>query len=590
MTTSFTPGRLLFGSIWCSSRPFHFAQRRKLSTKVAPKKHEVLLDLLDQAGQDITQRTDSWGNKLGHVAKTHGDEPPQELRSSMPQLPLSPLMDPKLVAARQKYRTSKPQPTGKASALEKRLSKSPYGRCLCQRVLYQIHNFLLIKCIAHALVSPIRHCHVTDCRLPSFFLLDFGITRNPMTGTQWQLPRLAVDPILMSNTDKFTTDTNVEITNRKESPEVQSRPDGSLQDKKIPSDSLENVSLHKTSTKTRNLDGTPMETPETLSLKTSNTKTLSSSPNRQLETSTSKSGSRRASSCYYLCSQPTLRFLCTLTNKQRIRIVPHAWKADSGIQANQLVWRKDMDSFVLELMRKKVFVLLRILASSRGGYIAPCAGYSSVHLHHQVGAVLWLGPKAPDKFSENLEQAVPAGTSPSSPREEIVSHKSSSFITASPTQATDSTSYNTMSSTENKSNSPSDSPEHPTPSPSSSSPAPPPPAAPPPYAMIKSKNSLRSHYIPIFNLPHLLGAEHFASLQASLSFSGTQGNMIMAIIKKKQRTVNLQMELWKLMGYLAPIGAGSGELGGGVEEGGGGGGGDDDQREREGEGKDGKRK
>ena len=61
----------------------------------------------------------------------------QQLRESIKQkgelppthgLPLSPLMDPKLIAARNRYRTPKPQPSGTPSALTERLQKNPYGR------------------------------------------------------------------------------------------------------------------------------------------------------------------------------------------------------------------------------------------------------------------------------------------------------------------------------------------------------------------------------------------------------------------------------------------------------------------------------
>lgn len=41
---------------------------------------------------------------------------------------LSPLMDPKLIAARERYRTPKPAPSGELSAFSKKLRTNPYGR------------------------------------------------------------------------------------------------------------------------------------------------------------------------------------------------------------------------------------------------------------------------------------------------------------------------------------------------------------------------------------------------------------------------------------------------------------------------------
>lgn len=42
-------------------------------------------------------------------------------------LPLSPLMDPQLIAARNRHRAPKPRPSGPPSALRERLQKNPYG-------------------------------------------------------------------------------------------------------------------------------------------------------------------------------------------------------------------------------------------------------------------------------------------------------------------------------------------------------------------------------------------------------------------------------------------------------------------------------
>ena len=44
-------------------------------------------------------------------------------------LPLSPLMDPRLIAARERYRTPKPAPSGELSAFSKKLQDNPYGKC-----------------------------------------------------------------------------------------------------------------------------------------------------------------------------------------------------------------------------------------------------------------------------------------------------------------------------------------------------------------------------------------------------------------------------------------------------------------------------
>ena len=67
---------------------------------------------------------------------------------------------------------------------------------------------------------------------------------------------------------------------------------------------------------------------------------------------------------------------------------------------------------------------------------------------------------------------------------------------------------------------------------------------PPPYAMHYYKN----HYIPVYNLLTLLGPTKLRDLrESSSSHFGDQ----YAVIKAKRLTVEVQLELWKLLGYLA---------------------------------------
>lgn len=128
MRKYFLAERFLLFRSWNISSHLCFSQRWNASTKAAPSNDDGrLLDLLDQVGQDISIGTDPRGEKSRDAAKPYLDGSAQEARSSMPDLPLSPLMDPKLISARQRYRTPKPSPTSPASELEQKLSKSPFG-------------------------------------------------------------------------------------------------------------------------------------------------------------------------------------------------------------------------------------------------------------------------------------------------------------------------------------------------------------------------------------------------------------------------------------------------------------------------------
>lgn len=69
---------------------------------------------------------------------------------------------------------------------------------------------------------------------------------------------------------------------------------------------------------------------------------------------------------------------------------------------------------------------------------------------------------------------------------------------------------------------------------------------PPFYAMI----SYRSKYVPIYNLPSLLGYKHLETLR-KLGSSWVDEEIL--FVRQRQKTIELQMALWRLMGYMAPL-------------------------------------
>lgn len=384
--------------------------------------------------------------------------------------------------------------------------------CTSAKDIYGIFRVNLINRAAQALSTPLRHCRLTDSRLPSHFLLSFGITKHPITGVQWHSPRIAVDPLLMSKEDEAPAESSLEHENADETPEVQPTVDVSPPNEK-PS---EDVSLVNQSAEIKNLDESPQNEPseklpsDSLTVKDTELKAKVSSP---------MPGTRKAASSYFICSQPAMKVLSGFSQRSWMNAIPHTWKSDSGIRADKLVWRKDMDGFVLELLRKKTFALLKMLASSRTGYITSCAGYNSVGAHNQVAAALWLGASTPANITGSQELLASSGACTS--QEEVAGDLLSPGA-AAPLQETTSAGHNSTPQAEIASSEGLD---------------------PPSYAMIKYK----SHYIPFYNLPMLLGSEYISRLRAYIPFA--QGTM--ALIKNKQRTVKAQMELWKLMGYMA---------------------------------------
>ncbi|KAL8851588.1 MAG: hypothetical protein Q9221_003520 [Calogaya cf. arnoldii] len=303
------------------------------------------------------------------------------------QLPLSPLLDPDLLAARHRYKLPKPESSSEPSAFQKKLQKNPY---------------------AQALATPVRQCALTGSRLPDYFLVDFGLTPHPRTGKPWQMPQLAVD-------------TNV-----------------------VTSDVVSTV-------KSTEQDVTPSHPAVE----------PTASPKRSAQT---------AAGSHIIANQAAIKLISTLKQRSYVQMLPQRWKLDARFKVDQIVWREDMDTLVLGLLRKKVTKLLKYLSSQPAAYIVPCQDYESIQKSHQPGAVLWLGQPQGEDTVTSMD--------------------------------------------------------------------------PPPYAMVEYRSS---GHIPLYNLPALLGPAHMSELRdIGEYFEGP-----LAVIKRKRNTTGCQMQLWKLMGYLA---------------------------------------
>ena len=71
--------------------------------------------------------------------------------------------------------------------------------------------------------------------------------------------------------------------------------------------------------------------------------------------------------------------------------MPFRWKDDASLRLSEIVWREDMASFVLELLRRGIVRDLRYLASRPAAYVVSCKDSQHLSAHKQVAAILWLG-------------------------------------------------------------------------------------------------------------------------------------------------------------------------------------------------------
>ena len=83
---------------------------------------EAVSDTGDQPASARTQQEDGEEQDTPRASQLQSASPPSS------KLPLSPLMDPNLIAARQRYRTPKPAPSDELSAFSKKLKRNPFGR------------------------------------------------------------------------------------------------------------------------------------------------------------------------------------------------------------------------------------------------------------------------------------------------------------------------------------------------------------------------------------------------------------------------------------------------------------------------------
>ena len=199
-----------------------------------------------------------------------------------------------------------------------------------------------------------------------------------------------------------------------------------------------------------------------------------------------------------------LRFISKLKRRQFRHLIPWRWKEDLTLNLDELVFREDMADYVLSLLRNNVVRRLAYLGARTAGYISRCDGWDYIDKHHQVAAVLWLGePRTGAKaVGKELDEKVGGPRSSALPATEVLGE-----VTADDSAALRE-------------------------------------EGPPPYAMVHYKG----RYVPAYNLPSLLRQKDLGRLETECEHM--RGSM--AILKHKHATVEVQMALWKLMGYLAP--------------------------------------
>ncbi|KAM0327695.1 hypothetical protein ACHAQA_005990 [Verticillium albo-atrum] len=287
---------------------------------------------------DKALQTDEHGAAL----KLHPET--KTITTAAGDLPISPVMDPAWIEARQRFRTPKPKTPAHTyvGRFRKKLYMNPY---------------------AQALATPWRLCTATETGLPRYFLQDFRAVTNPDTGVPWYVPGDLTDPPKGSSS---STPADEPPAAKNDDAEADAD-DGNIPDdifapaqRKHPRPNGPSAPVGYTIARHEALDllGAPRHT--------------------------STLGGRHAS------------MLARRAPLSKAGLIP------------RLVWRPKMHILVLDLMRTRAVDQLRYLArldsdqagadgSDPRGYVRPCTGWAAIDksMPHR-GCVLWYADATAD--------------------------------------------------------------------------------------------------------------------------------------------------------------------------------------------------
>ena len=260
-----------------------------------------------------------------------------------PALPVSPLMDPDVIAAKEKYHAKKLRPSKNPEIFQQILSKNPY---------------------AQALATPIRRCQLTHSALPSFFLQGFNLMAHPETGDPWYLPR--------------------SLTNKK-------APVGKigLEDDNEPDLDMNDEAEHTSGPAAPTLGHTVYTLGYQYALRAmQDPKGYKKKPNKQMKYKAKRGG------------------IAILEDAPPIRFIPDRYGQSKSANKflSTARWRSDMHELVLELMRRRLVEGLTRLAKLKRGYVVGCSGWDDALAKPQVGAFIWTGGDGVLEEEANIPQ------------------------------------------------------------------------------------------------------------------------------------------------------------------------------------------
>jgi hypothetical protein len=196
-----------------------------------------------------------------------------------------------------------------------------------------------------------------------------------------------------------------------------------------------------------------------------------------------------------------------------------------------------MDTFVSDLMRRRIVEGLKYLCGRQKGYLQGCSDWEYAKGCKQVGAFLWLGPNGGEKAVAIDEGRSPrndsGGGMAAGQEEERVAGESEGTASSQEdetvvAQETETAVGERMDTTKKNSSS----------------------VAPGEFATLDIDKEMKSK-VPVYNLQLLLGDSYVKDLRQHVPPTFTVFKHEVVALKNKKLTIDMQLRLWKLQGYLA---------------------------------------
>ncbi|CZS93224.1 uncharacterized protein RCO7_07793 [Rhynchosporium graminicola] len=389
-------------------------------------------------------------------------------------LPLSPLMNPAILQAKQKRNAAKLSPTRTPTPFQQQLARNPFAR---------------------ALGTPVRRCAVSGTKLPNFFLQGFRVMSDPETGEPWYVPTKLANKHLSVN--------RRESLDEAEELDEEGEWNGSKGLEEIEnSTEVEVVEAIEQSKKLRVVKGVKdsEDSAEATDLNGSNQLAEAEEMDRseaskelirlKLEFRPSTIGYQ----AYTLNRNDLLKSLLK-TGKKSSRnkpasthnmLMPMSWRGVKSAQKSyeQSGWRQDMQDFVPMIMGRRISEALTHIGSLKRGYLVGCTGWEDALTKKQIAAFLWTGGKG--------DREVKVEGSPEFATLDVGSED---------------------------------------------------------FDANKKFLGRRKQKIPVYNLQMLLGEEKMDELRRIVPNSVFEKELV--VLRHKNATVKLQLQLWKIQGYLA---------------------------------------